>query len=379
MGQRFENGHAIAMSNSTQSKNVKQGTRRTATSSAGSGPESAGRATTGVDYDPQSLMRIKSLELRAKVVVEGFMNGIHRSPFHGFSVEFTDYRQYSPGDDLRYLDWRLLARSDRYYIKRFEDETNLRCHLLVDMSKSMGYGTVGWSKADYAKTAAATFAYFLAQQRDAVGLMTFDQSIGEYIPARFRPGHLRRLMLSLERSLEGESTDVSGALEQIAKTVRKRGLIVLISDLLSPIESLQKSLGYLRSQGHEVAIFRVLDPTEVHFDFKDSAMFHDRETGKNLYVDPAATRAHYLKQFRAHEQEVQSICDQLGIDFHRFETDKPLEQSFANFVLERANRKSQVQRSTGFTGSSISTQGSDDRQSSASAPVEDSPSLGGDA
>jgi len=371
------------MSNSTKPKNafqdVGRGTLRNEPSSAGGVSESAGHQATGVGYDPQSLMRIKSLELRAKVVVEGFMNGIHRSPFHGFSVEFTDYRQYSPGDDLRYLDWRLLARSDRYYIKRFEDETNLRCHLLVDMSKSMGYGTVGWSKAEYAKTAAATFAYFLAQQRDAVGLMTFDQSIGEFIPARFRPGHLRRLMLSLERSLDGESTDVSGALEQIAKTVRKRGLIVLISDLLSPIESLQKNLGYLRSQGHEVAIFRVLDPTEVHFDFKDSAMFHDRETGKNLYVDPAATRARYLKQFRAHEQEIQSICDQLGIDFHRFETDKPLEQSFSNFVLERANRKAQVQRTQRFAGNSVSTPVSDDRHSGARVPVEGSPFSGGGA
>src|SRR5215469_10681651 len=143
--------------------------------------------------DPAALMRIKNLQLRAKVVVEGLLSGLHRSPYHGFSVEFSEYRQYSDGDDLRYLDWRLFARSDRYYIKRFEDETNLRCYLLVDLSRSMGFGSLAYSKADYAKTAAATFAYFLSTQRDAVGLTTFDERIGDYLPARFRPGHMHRI------------------------------------------------------------------------------------------------------------------------------------------------------------------------------------------
>src|SRR5437763_1068182 len=154
--------------------------------------------------------------------------GLHRSPYHGFSVEFSEYRQYTVGDDPRYLDWRLLARSDRYYIKRFEDETNLRCYLIVDLSRSMGYGSGEWSKADYARTAAATLGYFLSSQRDAVGLVTLDERIAESLPARRRPGHLRRLMLSLERSVGGTSTDLSAPLEQIARTVRKRGLVVLL-------------------------------------------------------------------------------------------------------------------------------------------------------
>src|SRR6185295_10996358 len=167
---------------------------------------------------PQALMSIKNLELRARVVVEGFWHGLHRSPYHGFSVEFSEYRQYSPGDDPRYLDWRLYARTDRYYIKRFEDETNLRCHLLVDLSRSMGYGSQKYTKVDYARTAAATLAYFLSTQRDAVGLVTFDEQIADYLPPRYRPGHLRRLMLCLERAVAGTSTDVSAPLEQVAAT-----------------------------------------------------------------------------------------------------------------------------------------------------------------
>ena len=184
-------------------------------------------------------MRIKSLQIRARVAVEGFIKGIHRSPYHGFSVEFSEYREYSPGDDPRYLDWRLYARSDRYYVKRFEDETNLRCYLVVDTSRSMGYRSGPYSKSDYARTAAATIAYFLATQRDAVGLLLFEDRITEYLPARYRPGHLRRLMAALEREPAGRATNLVEPLEQIAATVRKRGLIILISDLLAPTDSLQ--------------------------------------------------------------------------------------------------------------------------------------------
>src|SRR5262245_24347653 len=205
-----------------------------------------GRGTTFIN--PAALMRIKNLELRARHVVEGFLSGLHKSPYHGFSVEFTEYRQYTPGDDLRYLDWRLFARSDRYYLKRFEDETNLRCYLLVDLSRSMAYGSLDYNKAEYAKTAAATIAYFLSFQRDAVGLVTFDAAIQEYLPARFRPGHLHRLLLGLERSPGGTSTDLTVPLAQVAKMARKRGLVLLLSDLLAPMERLETHLGYLRSQ-----------------------------------------------------------------------------------------------------------------------------------
>src|SRR5580658_5296116 len=238
--------------------------------------------------DPRTLMRIKSLQIRARVAVEGFIKGIHRSPYHGFSVEFSEYREYSPGDDPRYLDWRLFARSDRYYVKRFEDETNLRCYLVVDTSRSMGYRSGAYDKSDYARTAAATIAHFLAMQRDAVGLMLFEDRITEYLPARYRPGHLRRLMAALDRDPAGRATDLVGPLEEIAATVRKRGLIILISDLLAPTQALQTRLGYLRSRGHDVVVLRVLDPAEVQFSFTTPAMFLDVESGREIYIDPAA-------------------------------------------------------------------------------------------
>src|SRR5438034_1125436 len=187
---------------------------------------------------PQALMSIQNLELRARVVVEGFWNGIHRSPYHGFSVEFTEYRQYTAGDDTRYLDWRVLARSDRYFIKKFEDETNLRCHIVTDQSRSMTYGSVGYTKAEYAATLAATLAYFLYLQGDAVGLLTFDETVRDFLPARHRTGHLRHLMLALEKPAGGHATDLAAPVQRIVEIVRKRGVIVLLSDFLAPIERL---------------------------------------------------------------------------------------------------------------------------------------------
>ncbi len=294
--------------------------------------------------DPVALMRIKDLQLRAKVVVEGFCSGLHRSTYHGFSVEFSEYRRYSPGDDPRYLDWRLYARSDRYYVKRFEDETNLRCHLLVDMSRSMGYGSGPYTKAEYARTAAATLAYFLFAQHDAVGLMTFDERISEYLPPRYRPGHLHRLMLSLEQPLSGKATDLAAPMEQIAATVTKRGLIVLMSDLLTPIDTLQTHLGYLRLRGHEVVVLRILDPREQDLAFSDPAMFSDMESGRDLYVDPAAARQQYLKRFRQHASGIRQACNNLGIDFCEMTIDRPLELALLDFLNARLRRGRQIAR-----------------------------------
>src|SRR5690348_12263389 len=223
-------------------------------------------------------MSIRNLELRARVVVEGFWNGLHRSPYHGFSVEFTEYRQYTEGDDPRYVDWRVFARSDRYFIKKFEDETNLRCHLLTDHSRSMTYGSVGYTKAQYANTLAATLAYFLYLQGDAIGLLTFDEQIREYLPARHRTGHLRHLMLMLEKPADGKATDLAAPLKRIVELVNKRGVMVLISDLLASIEALEKNLTVLTACGHEVILFHVLDPAEVGFDFSKAAQFLDVES-----------------------------------------------------------------------------------------------------
>lgn len=294
--------------------------------------------------DPAALMRIKSMQLRARVVVEGFLSGLHRSPYHGFSVEFTEYRQYSPGDDLRYLDWKLFARSDRYYLKRFEDETNLRSWLLVDLSRSMGFGSLAYDKATYAKTAAATIAYFLALQRDAVGLISFDAAIKDFLPARFRPGHLHRLMMSLEHAPAGTATDLAAPLEQVAKTARKRGLVVLLSDLLAPLETLETKLGYLRSRGHEVVVMRVLDPAEVDFPFQEAALFHDVESGRELYVDPQLARERYRQRFTEHAAGLSRACSKLGIDLMDLVTDRPLELALFDFLSTRLRRGRQVSR-----------------------------------
>ncbi|HKI71036.1 MAG TPA: DUF58 domain-containing protein [Verrucomicrobiae bacterium] len=296
------------------------------------------RRTAGSLIDPQTLMSIKNLELRARVVVEGFWHGMHRSPYHGFSVEFTEYRQYSPGDDPRYLDWRLYARTDRYFIKKFEDETNLRCHLLVDNSRSMTYGSLRWTKAQYANTLAATLAYFLYLQGDAVGLLTFDERIREYLPARHRTGHLRHLMLRLEQPAGGKATDLAVPLKRIIETVKKRALMVLISDLLAPIETLEKNLTALTASGHDVLLFHILDPAELGFHFEKAVMFHDVESERLLFIDPATARKEYLKKLNVHNAAIQTACQKLGIGYRRFATDRPLELALFDFLRERMQR-----------------------------------------
>ena len=288
--------------------------------------------------DPQALMSIRNLELRAQVVVEGFWNGIHRSPYHGFSVEFTEYRQYTPGDDIRYLDWRVFARSDRYFIKKFEDETNLRCHLLVDGSRSMNYGSRGYTKAQYAATLAATLAYFLYLQGDAVGLLTFDEKIRDFLPARHRTGHLRNLMLALEKPPGGQATDLAAPLKRIVEIVRKRGLVVLLSDFLAPIERLEPDLTTLTAGGHEVIVFQILDPAELNFSFNAAATFEDVESGKTFFIDPAAARKEYLRKLEAHCAALRATCEHLGIACLRLATDRPLELALFDFLRERAKR-----------------------------------------
>ena len=301
--------------------------------------------------DPAALMRIRSLELRARVVVEGFWKGLHRSPYHGFSVEFSEYRQYVPGDDPRYIDWKVLARSDRVFIKKFEDETNLRCSLLVDHSQSMGYGAAGSdgvTKANYAATLAATLAYFLLGQGDAVGLTTFDEKIDQHVPARNRPGHLRRLMMQLERAPRGEGTDLVAPLKALAERQRRRGLMVLISDLLAPIGELETQLGHLGAAGHDLVVFQVLDPAELSFDFDQATHYRDAETGRDLYIDPAVARAGYLKKLNAHQQALKLLCERNRIDYRVLRTDQALELALFEFVKARKNVSGAVRnRNTG--------------------------------
>ncbi len=301
-------------------------------------PHSTPQAIPRPGIDAATVMRIKNLQLRSRVVVEGFFNGLHRSPFHGFSAEFSEYRQYTPGDDTRYIDWRLYARSDRYYIKRFEDETNRRCYLVVDLSRSMGFGSLDYTKMDYARTLAATFAYYLSLQRDSVGLLSYDEAVRDFLAARYRPGHLRNLMVMLERTVSGQSTQIGDALEQIASLVKKRGLIVLLSDFLTPIEELGRPLSYLRSRGHEVMAFRILDPAEVSFAFSEATLFVDLESGRPMYVDPLAARSDYLERFRLHERQLREICMTMGINLATFLTDQPLDSALFYWLAHQSRQ-----------------------------------------
>ncbi|MGI9242360.1 MAG: DUF58 domain-containing protein [Verrucomicrobiales bacterium] len=289
--------------------------------------------------DPASLMRIRSLEMRARIVVEGFWSGIHRSPFHGFSSEFSEYRQYARGDDVRHIDWRVYARSDRYYIKKYEDETNLRCQLLVDGSRSMQYGSdEALNKHGYAATLAATFAYFLSQQGDAVGVTRFDDAVRDYLPPRNRPGHLRRLMLALEHPASGLATEFGGPLERIAQMHDRRGMFVLLSDLLAPLDLLAARLGLLRARGHEVVVFQILDPREVDFEFGTAAQFTDMETGQQHFIDPAVAGKAYRQRIADHLEAASALCQAAGIDYFFSPTDRPLDLSLYDFLTTRARR-----------------------------------------
>jgi uncharacterized protein (DUF58 family) len=295
---------------------------------------------------PQALMSIHNMELRARVVVEGFWSGLHRSPYHGFSVEFTEYRQYTPGDDTRFVDWRVVGKTDRYFIKKFEDETNLRCFFVVDQSQSMAYGSSIYSKAQYAATLAATLGYFLEVQGDAIGLVTFAEALRDYLPARHRPGHLRQFMLTLEKQTTGAATNIETPLRRVSELVQKRGLIVIVSDFLAPLTMLEKSLGQLRAWGHEIACFQTLDPAELNLTFEKASLFRDIESGQELYIDPKLARREYLARLTAHNETLIKICQTLGVALHLVPTDRPLEKSLMDFLLDRRRLGKSLRRRT---------------------------------
>ncbi len=289
--------------------------------------------------DPAALMRIKSLELRAKVVVEGLWKGMHRSPYHGFSVEFSEYRAYVQGDDPRYIDWKVLARSDRTYIKKFEDETNLRCQLVIDHSKSMGFGSAGYTKADYAATLAATLASFLMKQGDAAGLTTFADGLEEHLPPRNRPGHLRRIITELERPAKAAGTSLELSVGQLADLLRKRGMICLITDLLAPIDKLERQLSLLGAMGHDLVLFHLLDRAEIDFTFEKSGYFRDAETGAERFIDPQLARATYLERLKKHRDTIQAACERHNVELHFCPTDRALEEVLFDFLSARQRKK----------------------------------------
>ncbi|HEV8544575.1 MAG TPA: DUF58 domain-containing protein [Verrucomicrobiae bacterium] len=302
-------------------------------------------ATQSSFIDPHALMSIRNMELRARVVVEGFLNGLHRSPYHGFSVEFTEYRQYTAGDDTRFVDWRLVGRTDRYYIKKFEDETNLRCFFLVDQSHSMSFGSEGYSKTQYAATLAATLGYFLERQGDAIGLLTFAEAMREYLPARHRPGHLRQFMVTLEKQTSGKITNLEAPLIRAAELIRKRGLLIVLSDFFGSLENLEKSLGQLRAWGHEVTLFQTLDAAEIALEMDKPSLFRDMESGRELYIDPKLARRGYLDRLKTHNETLQQIARKLGVAHHLVPTNRPLEKSLLEFLLDRRKLGKSLRRS----------------------------------
>lgn len=285
-------------------------------------------------------MRVKDLQLRAKLIVDGLLsnNGLHRSLRHGSSVEFSEYREYSPGDDTRALDWKRFGRTDRYYIKKFEDETNRTCFLVVDQSQSMGFGSLDHCKLDYARTLAATLAHYLTLQRDQVGLMTFDESVADVVVPRNRPGQMRQILACLDRPPTGRGTTLTGPLQQIAALARRRGLVVVVSDLLTPADDLRPGLAMLRGRGHEVVLLRILDPAEREFTAPADRMIVDMETGRQIHVDEQTAAASYAAAFARHAAELQTVCDSLAVTLFDAATDHPVGDALSRF-LSTYNRR----------------------------------------
>jgi len=285
--------------------------------------------------DPETIARLGSLDLKARTIVEGFLAGLHRSPFKGFSVEFAEYRQYLPGDDLATLDWKVYARTDRHFVKKFEEETNLDCHILLDVSQSMGYGSGPLTKIRYSAFLAAALAYLMNRQRDAVGLITFDDRILNLLPASARGGHLTSLLVTLERLTLGHRTDVAKPLRDLAEAIRKRGLVVLISDLLDEPGRVLEGLKHFKYRGTEVIVFQVLDPAELRFPFEHAARFRDAETADEVLAVPSVVREKYLEAITGLQERYRRELQLAGIDFVALDTSLPLETGLMSYLMTR--------------------------------------------
>jgi uncharacterized protein (DUF58 family) len=286
--------------------------------------------------DPAVVARLGTLELKARSIVEGFLSGLHRSPFKGFSVEFAEYRQYIPGDDLSTIDWKVYARSDRYYVKKFEEETNLDCHVMIDVSNSMAYGSGAMTKFEYGACIAASLGYLMNRQRDAVGLTAFDENIVAMLPASSRPGHLRALLVTLDRLRPARRTDVSKPLHQLADSLVKRGMVVLISDLLDDPDAVIRGLKHFQFRGNDVIVFQVLDPDEIDFPFERATRFEDLETTEEIMAVPGAVRDHYLREIGGLIDRYRRQLGAAGIDYQLLSTKHPLELALLSYLSTRS-------------------------------------------
>jgi uncharacterized protein (DUF58 family) len=290
--------------------------------------------------DPATIAKIGRLDLRARQVVEGFFSGLHKSPVFGHSIEFVQHREYTPGDDLRHLDWKVWSKSDRYYVKQYEAETNLRAHLVVDVSESMHYGRGPLNKYDYASTIGACLAYLLLRQQDSVGCVTFDADVRQVVPPRSALTHIDAIAKALHVSKPKEKTDIERILRRVTESVPQRGMVVLVSDLLIDRGPLLRGLEMLCHRRHDILVFHVLDEDEVTFPFAGTTRFEGMEEQPQLLCDPRALRDGYLEALEEYLVEVRRGCTRLGIDYHLVRTGDYLDAFLTKFLHHRMDERS---------------------------------------
>jgi uncharacterized protein (DUF58 family) len=284
---------------------------------------------------PEAIKRIARMDLRARHIVEGFLSGMHRSPYFGQSVEFLQHREYTLGDDLRHVDWKVWAKQDRFYVKQFEEETNLRATLVVDVSNSMRYGRGPMDKYEYACTAAVSLAYLLLRQQDAVGLLAFDEAVRTTVPMRTKRNHLNSIIQSLTVSAPQKKTDLQQILRSAAENFPHRGMMILISDLLAPRAGFTKGVKLLRQRGHDVMVLHVLDDDELDFPFSGPTRFDGLELPEHLTCNPRALREGYIAALNAYLEEVRRACSQNAVDYKLVRTSNPLDAALAHFISNR--------------------------------------------
>lgn len=288
--------------------------------------------------DPKILAGIASLELTARTVVDGFISGLHRSPDFGFSQEFAEYRPYVPGDDLRYVDWNVYARTDRLYLKRYRGETNTRLTVLLDRSASMSFRGSGLRKMDYARFLAASLSYLAHQQRDAVGLIAFDDEIRDFVEPSSRQGQWMKVLYGVDRAEPGSRTDYGKPFVLFQEMLRKRGIVLLISDFYAEPQSIVNLVAPLRHRGNDVILFHVLDPEERRPSFTDGKLLVDMETGQELEVTSEYAGRQYRERIENHIATLQSLSEGAGLSYHLCETDRPLDQSLREYLAVRQGR-----------------------------------------
>ena len=288
--------------------------------------------------NPQKLSQFKRYEIIAHSVVEGFISGLHESPFKGFAIEFEEHRQYAPGDDLKHLDWKLLAKMDKYYIKQYEEDTSLRCYLVLDTSASMGFKSGDYSKLDFGRFICGVYTWLLLQQQDAVGLVLCDHDLRHYMAPRSTSKHLKNIFDRLEATEASDNTGLANALHKLANLIKRRALIVVISDLFDEPDDIALALSHFAHKRHEVVIFQVLDRQEIDFDFGNLTRFDPLETGDPLMVDPVRLKREYEKQFHEHQDRIRQVCHHLRLDFVQMTTDEPFEKRMAEYLDSRLKR-----------------------------------------